>query len=182
VVLLVSQNLSSLLGQAIFTDLTRSHTRTMTDAVTVTAYHPDDREAVLALAPRLSVGVAPWRPAEGVRSAVRTWFEESIDAAGEEHPVFVARLAGEVVGMVAVEEQRHWSGDPDAYVGELATAEGHEGHGVGRALLTRAETWARDRGLTRITLETGAANDRARAFYSARGYRDEEIRLTRVLA
>ncbi len=153
----------------------------MTEGVTVTAYHPDDREAVLALAPRLAAGVAPWRPTEGVRSAVRTWFEESLDAAGEERAVFVARLAGEVVGMVAVEEQRHWSGDLDAYVGELATAEGHEGRGVGRALLTRAETWARDRGLTRITLETGAANDRARAFYSARGYRDEEIRLTHLL-
>jgi ribosomal protein S18 acetylase RimI-like enzyme len=178
---LVSQNLSSLLGLVIFTDLTRSHTRTLTDAVTVTAYGPDEREAVLALAPRLSVGVAPWRPAEGVRSAVRTWFEESLDAEGEEHAVFVARLAGEVVGMVAVEEQRHWSGDLDAYVGELATAEGHEGRGVARALLTRAEAWARDRGLTRITLETGAANDRARRFYSSRGYLNEEIRLTRVL-
>ena len=154
----------------------------MTDAVTVTAYHPDEREAVLVLAPRLHVGVAAWRPAEGVRSAVRTWFEESLDAAGEKHAVFVARLAGEVVGMVAVEEQRHWSGDLDAYVGELATAEGHEGRGVGRALLTRAEIWARGRGLTRITLETGAANDRARTFYSGSGYLEEEIRLTRVLA
>ncbi len=154
----------------------------MNDSVTVTAYHPDDREAVLSLAPRLYAGVATWRPAEGVRSAVRNWFEESVDAAGDEQAVFVARLEGAVVGMVAVEEQRHWSGDLDAYVGELATAVGHEGRGVGRALLARAEAWAKDRGLTRITLETGAANDRARTFYAARGYLDEEIRLTRLLS
>lgn len=154
----------------------------MTEAVTVTAYHPDDRDAVLALAPRLCVGVAPWRPAGGVRTAVRGWFEESLGAAGEERMVFVARRERAVVGMVAVEEQQHWSGDLDAYVGELATAEGYEGRGVGSALLARAERWARDRGITRITLETGAANDRARAFYSARGYLDEEIRLTRLLS
>ncbi len=168
-------------AEAIFTGSAAGQTRTMSDAVTVTAYHPDDREAVLALAPRLYAGVAAWRPAEGVESAVRGWFEESVDATGDEQAVFVARVEGTVVGMVAVEEQRHWSGDLDAYVGELATAVGHESRGVGSALLARAETWARDRGLTCITLETGAANARARTLYAARGYLDEEIRLTRLL-
>ena len=134
-----------------------------------------------ALAPRMAVGVAAWRPIEGVGSALREWFEESLDARGDEQATFVARVGGEVVGMVAVSEQRHWSGDLDAYVGELATAARHERRGVGRALLDRAEQWARERGLARITLETGAANTGARAFYSALGYLEEEIRLTRML-
>jgi ribosomal protein S18 acetylase RimI-like enzyme len=153
----------------------------MRDSVTVTAYHPDDREAVLAFVPRLYVGVAAWRALDGVRPAVRGWFEQSLDAAGEDQAVFVARLAGQVVGMVAVEEQRHWTGDLDAYVGELATAEHLEGRGIGRALLSRAEEWASGRGLGRITLETGAANSHARGFYASLGYLDEEVRLTRVL-
>jgi ribosomal protein S18 acetylase RimI-like enzyme len=153
----------------------------MTTSVTVSAYRPDDRKAVLELAPRLSTGVAPWRPADGVRSAVRGWFEESVDSEGDGQAVFVARMDGDVVGMVAVAEQRHWSGDLDAYVGELATAADREGRGIGRALLARAEEWARDRGLERITLETGAANTRARNFYRALGYLDEEVRLTRIL-
>jgi ribosomal protein S18 acetylase RimI-like enzyme len=93
----------------------------------------------------------------------------------------VARLGGEIVGMVAVTEQRHWSGVLDAYVGELATAAHLEGRGIGRALLAAAESWASARGLARITLETGAANERARGFYGALGYRDEEVRLTRIL-
>jgi ribosomal protein S18 acetylase RimI-like enzyme len=156
----------------------------MTASVTVTAYRPEDRDAVLALASRLCIGVAPWRPAAGVRSAVRDWVEESVDAAGNDQAVFVARVAGpggEVVGMVAVTEQRHWSGVLDAYVGELATAEHLEGRGIGRALLAAAEEWAASRGLAHITLETGAANTRARGFYGALGYVDEEVRLTRVL-
>lgn len=154
----------------------------MTDSVTVTTYHPEDRDAVLALAPRLCVGVASWRPADGVRSAVREWFEESVDAAGHDQAVFVARVRDEVVGMVAVTEQRHWSGALDAYVGELATAADHESRGIGRALLTAAEEWAHSRGLAHITLETGAANVRARGFYNSLGYVDEEVRLTRVLS
>lgn len=65
--------------------------------------------------------------------------------------------------------QRHWTGDLDAYVGELATAEHLEGRGIGRALLARAEEWARGRGLDRITLDAGAANTHARGFYTSLG-------------
>jgi ribosomal protein S18 acetylase RimI-like enzyme len=153
----------------------------VTDLVDVAPYCPDDRTAVLALAPRLCGGVAPWRPTDGVRSAVHAWVSESIGALGERHAVFVARAGGEVVGFVAVSEQEHWSGQVDAYVGELVTADSWEGRGIGRTLLARAEQWAHDRGLERISLETGAENTRARAFYERQGYRDEEVRLTRIL-
>jgi ribosomal protein S18 acetylase RimI-like enzyme len=150
------------------------------DHVVVMPYADDDREAVLALAPRLCIGVAPWRPLDGVRSVVGAWFEESVDAAGEGHAVFVARVGGAIVGMVAVWEQRHWSGALDAYIGELATAEDHEGRGIGRALLAAAERWAAARGLEHITLETGSGNTRARGFYRSLGFREEEVRLTRT--
>jgi ribosomal protein S18 acetylase RimI-like enzyme len=153
----------------------------MTHLVTVTPYHSDDRDAVLALAPRLCAGVAAWRPVDGVRTAVHEWVAESADATGGDQAVFVAHVDDVVVGMVAVTEQRHWSGDLDAYVGELATAEHLEGRGIGRALLAAAEDWATSRGLGHITLETGAANSRARGFYGALGYLDEEVRLTRIL-
>ena len=154
----------------------------MTDVVDVAPYCSDDRAAVLALASRLCVGVARWRPTDGVRSVVHAWVSESIDALGERQAVFVARADGQVVGFVAVCEQEHWSGQVDAYVGELVTADSWEGRGVGRALLGRAEGWARDQGLDRVSLETGAANTRARAFYERQGYQDEEVRLTRILA
>jgi GNAT superfamily N-acetyltransferase len=44
-----------------------------------------------------------------------------------------------------------------------------------------AEQWARNHGFTRMTLETGAANQAARAFYAALGYQEEEVRLTKTL-
>jgi len=42
----------------------------------VRRYVETDREAVLALAPRLAEGVAHWRSAERVRRAVTGWVDE----------------------------------------------------------------------------------------------------------
>lgn len=77
--------------------------------------------------------------------------------------------------------QAHWSGNQDAYNGELAVAAGSEGQGVGSELLAAVERWAAQRGYSRIVLETGAANTRARAFYERHGYSTEEVVLSRSL-
>ncbi len=141
-----------------------------------------DRDAVLALAPRLAVGVASWRdPRSAVRSA-EGWLAGSFDAAASGRGgVFVAVLDSVVVGVVCVDEQRHFTGAVDGYVGELAVAPTATRSGVGRRLMAAAEHWARSRGLHHLTLQTGAANGEARAFYQALGYLEEEIRLTRSL-
>lgn len=47
--------------------------------------------------------------------------------------------------------------------------------------MAAAEQWAIERGLTRMALETGAANAGARAFSARLGYVEEEVRLTRRL-
>jgi GNAT superfamily N-acetyltransferase len=44
-----------------------------------------------------------------------------------------------------------------------------------------AEEWARRQGLACVTLHTGAANARARTFYAALGYEEEDVRLTKRL-
>src|SRR4051794_38113401 len=113
-------------------------------------YRPEDRAAVVSLATRLTIGVAPWRDPAAVAPAVRGWVMSSITDAA----VFVAHDDHTVLGFVTVAERRHFTGAVDAYVGELVTAEEAEGRGVGRALLTRAEEWAREQGYVRISLET----------------------------
>ena len=95
--------------------------------------------------------------------------------------MLVADLDGAVVGFVSVSVKQHWAGDRDAYIGELVVDATHEGQGVGRALVGAAVRWAQERGLSRITLETGAANRRARQFYATLGFEEEDIRLTRLL-
>lgn len=146
----------------------------------VRMYRPEDRRAVVDLAPRLTVGVAPWRDRESVGSSIHGWVVGSVDGHdAERSAVFVAEDDdGSVIGFVSVGSRAHWSGDIDAYVGELVVAERLERRGVGNALMDAAEGWGRERGLRRLTLETGAANTAAREFYRSRGYQDEDVRLS----
>jgi GNAT superfamily N-acetyltransferase len=76
--------------------------------------------------------------------------------------------------LISVGTRTHFTGDIDAYVGELVVAESMERQGIGAGLPRPAEAWAVERGFERLTLETGAAITRARAFYAAAGH-DEEI-------
>ena len=135
---------------------------------------------MLGLAERLQEGVAPWRHATAVGAAVEEWVREALDSdASERRAVFVAEEGGEVVGFVTTSTRRHFAGDLDAYVGELVVDRRAEGRGLGRMLMTAAEDWARDQGLAHISLDTGAANAHARAFYRALGYQEEDIKLTK---
>ncbi|WP_151526669.1 GNAT family N-acetyltransferase [Serinicoccus kebangsaanensis] len=141
-----------------------------------------DHAAVLALADRLTEGTAPWRDADAVARTVREWVREAL--AGAEPgsaPVWVAREQDRVVGFVHAGTRTHWSGEVDAYISELVVAETHTGAGIGRRLVARAEDWAREHGHTRVTLETGQHNERARALYAQLGYVTEEVVLTREL-
>ena len=147
--------------------------------------HPaddDDRAGILELAPRLAEGVAPWRDQAEALLAGRRWLEESLDAAKTGGgAVLVAADADGIAGVITVRASTHFTGERDGYIGELAVADRASRRGIGRALITAAEAWARDHGLRNLTLLTGAFNTNARAFYAALGFADEEVRLTRPI-
>lgn len=147
--------------------------------VLIRAYAPDDRDAVLDLAPRVAAGVAPWLDQTKVIAALVGFARDDVNRkASDDAVVLVAEAAARVVGFATAEAQSHWSGDRQAYIGLLAVNEQAEGDGVGRALVARAKDWARDRGLRRIVLDTGVANHRARGFYVRLGFEEESIRLS----
>jgi L-amino acid N-acyltransferase len=154
----------------------------MEQRVRVRAYDLADREAVLALAPRLTEGVAGWRDPHRVFTAVTGWVRDSLlEHSDPGRAVFVAD-DGEVLGFVTVSRSKHWAGDSDAYIGELVVSPEAEGRGIGRRLVQRVERWARERGLATVTLETGAANLPARNFYATLNFREEEVRLSKPLS
>lgn len=141
-----------------------------------------DRAAVLELAGRLMTGVAPWRDPAAAEHAVRSWVTESLDVTDPvTRPVLVAMVDEVVVGFVTTGTRPHWAGEVDAYVGELVVVEKMAGAGVGRQLMTAAESWAKRSGYQRLTIETGAANAAARGFYAAAGYAEEEVVLSKAL-
>jgi ribosomal protein S18 acetylase RimI-like enzyme len=136
----------------------------------------------MALADRLVAGAAPWRDPERWLAVVRGWVAESIVAADQPgHALHVAVDDERVVGFVATSTRMHFTGDVDAYIGELVVATDVERRGVGRLLLETAEAWARSLGYRTLILDTGARNTAARALYESAGFVDEDIRLSKRL-
>jgi len=136
----------------------------------------------MTLAPRLTEWVAPWRDPAAVRTAVHGWIQDSIDALGRPgHAVYLAVDGDTIVGVITVSERAHFTGQIDAYVGELAVRAGMERRGIATRLMNAAETWAARRGLPFLTLDTGAANQPARSLYHALGYQEEDVRLAKAI-
>jgi GNAT superfamily N-acetyltransferase len=107
---------------------------------------------------------------------------ESLDRPAEEGAMFIAEGSdGEPLGVVGVAHHVNFTGERQAYLGELAVREEAEGRGIGRALVAAAEAWARENGHDLLVLDTGAANARARSIYASLGYQEESVRLVKVL-
>jgi ribosomal protein S18 acetylase RimI-like enzyme len=154
----------------------------VSEPVKIREYAPADQDAIMALAPRLTDGKPPWRDDDAWLAAVRTWIADAAKAAGTpDNVVFVAVDGDQIVGVVHAAERTHFTGQVDAYVGELVTAPGQERRGIARALMQAAEKWGAARGLDYLTLETGMLNHGARAFYQAIGYLEEDVRLTKQI-
>jgi GNAT superfamily N-acetyltransferase len=94
-----------------------------------------------------------------------------------ESVTFLAVVDGAVVGFTqlyplfsSVSMQRLW------LLNDLFVAADARGSGAGRALLERAERWARETGAKGLTLSTELTNETAQRLYEAAGWtKDEEF-------
>ncbi|HYU72658.1 MAG TPA: GNAT family N-acetyltransferase [Ktedonobacteraceae bacterium] len=151
--------------------------------IRVRPYVPADEAFVFGLAPRLLVGIAPWRNPERMLVAVQRWLEDSMKQHGTQTALFIAEdERGERLGVASVSHEHHFTGEEEAYIGELATNDAAEGRGVGRILVAACEQWAREHGYAFLTLHTGAANERARGFYRHLGFQEEDVKLVKPLS
>lgn len=86
--------------------------------------------------------------------------------------------ADAIVGSVMVGEDGH-----RGWVYYLAVAPKQQGCGLGRRLMSAAETWLRDRGVWKVQLLIRADNAAVRGFYEQLGYGDTRtVCLQKVIA
>jgi ribosomal protein S18 acetylase RimI-like enzyme len=150
--------------------------------IRIRPFEPTDRSFVLGLAPRLLIGKQSWRDDDRWLQAVEGWLTESMAQHDQKTIVLIAHDDQDVrLGFVTVSHSKHFTGQAQAYIGELATSEAAEGRGIGSALIAACEQWARAQGYTILTVSTGAANTRALDFYHRLGFHDEDITLTKPL-
>ena len=96
--------------------------------------------------------------------------------------IFVAREGDDIRGMVSLLNTVSTAlGGPAAWLEDLIVAPGHRGRGIGTRLVGHALQYARERGLLRVTLLTGADNTAAQQFYRRHGFRDSAMLPLRCL-
>ena len=101
----------------------------------------------------------------------------------EREQVFIAVSGHQALGFVHVEKYRVLYFDTMANILGLAVRRDARRHGIGSWLMQEAETWAKDRGITAMRLNSGAGRKEAHAFYRAIGYTEskEQLRFIKKL-
>ena len=87
-----------------------------------------------------------------------------------DHAIFVACLAGDVVGWIDVGVSHHLQSEARAEIGGLVVSSAVRSAGIGRRLVASAEHWALERGLKSVLVRSQIAREAAHRFYLLEGY------------
>lgn len=88
----------------------------------------------------------------------------------DRHAVFVATVSATVVGWVHVFRRPLLISEGEAEIGGLIVDRNNRKKGIGRALVQRAESWARERGCAAMRIRSNVKRTDAHAFYTGLGY------------
>lgn len=92
-----------------------------------------------------------------------------------EKKILVAEIQGRVVGYVHLESYDVLYAPHMKNVMGIAVAREFRRQGVGKALLTAGEAWARETGAVAVRLVSGDARKDAHAFYQSLGYTGNKL-------
>lgn len=88
----------------------------------------------------------------------------------DDQKLFVADVDGRAVGWVHVVVAEYVDAEAFVVIGGLVVDRKQRRRGVGRALMERAEAWARERGCSIVRLSSSATRNEAHRFYESLGY------------
>jgi GNAT superfamily N-acetyltransferase len=157
----------------------------MSGGVRIRPVTDEDREFVISLMPRLvEFGPPRWRDAAQMTDFDTRVISESLLNPQPDIAVFIAEDAeGRALGFIHLHAAtEHYNHDEHGHVEDIIVAPEGEGRGVGRALLEKAEEWARGRGYRWLTLNVFAENLRAREVYKRLGYGEDMVKYVKELA
>ncbi len=131
----------------------------------------------------LTVGCQQKISKQIVRDCIVEQITKFREKQGIANQVFIMRdNNGDRVGFIWVGQSRSgFTGMVQAYILSVYVTEACRGQGLGRLLMSRAEDWARENGLTSIGLSVAAHNIGAITLYERLGYKTETLRLFKDL-
>jgi GNAT superfamily N-acetyltransferase len=157
---------------------------TIRNEVRVRPADPGDEPFLLGLMARLAEFPTPaWRSPAEIAAADHAILREALHRPRPDAIIRVAATAeGSPLGYVfATTQIDYFTKEPIAHVEVLALAPEAEGRGLARLLMENAESWARERGYRRVTLNVFDGNSRARGLYQRLGYLPETIHYLKEL-
>jgi GNAT superfamily N-acetyltransferase len=146
-----------------------------------------DRRAVIELAGELQDSEKTFDPRIPAGAEVKEPYFRWMTARCRKYSgkIFVAEDDGKAVGFVAVFGRMKYPTPDDSYdyafISDLVVREPCRGKGLGHLLLSRAEEYARELGISRLQLEVTYDNNRARRLYSFFGFENDSMRLEKKL-
>jgi GNAT superfamily N-acetyltransferase len=152
--------------------------------VTIRPARPGDGDFVLGLAPRLlEFDALPGRDRARMVARDRLVLAQVLEAPPADSALFIAEDdVGRAIGFVHLTTaEDYYSASLTAHIADVVVTPEASGRGVGSALIAHAETWARERGFSMLTLNVFCANRRARDVYARLGFQEEWIRCIRHL-
>lgn len=87
-----------------------------------------------------------------------------------DHSVFVAELAGTIVGWIHVCRVESLGSAPFAEIRGVVVAETERGHGIGKELVGVAEQWALEKSCSKIRVRSNSMRANAKQFYEKLAY------------
>lgn len=159
--------------------------RTGKHSIVIRAALASDADFILSLAQRfVDFKLPKGRRKRECAAAIRADIERALQSPGEDEVFFVSEgESGECTGLLHLQVLRDFfAGSRNCHISDLAVATGHDGHGIGRALLEYAGRWARRNQCERLTLAVFPGNARARALYERAGFDVELLRMAKPVA
>ena len=131
------------------------------EMVKIREMRTEDAEAVAGLTEQLGYARTP--------AEIRRWIS-GLASVRSRQVAFVACVGGAVVGWVEVSMERRLQSPDFALIGGLVVSEKHRGHGIGRMLCERAETWSWENGAAKVRVTSRTTRADAHRFYVREGF------------
>jgi dienelactone hydrolase/ribosomal protein S18 acetylase RimI-like enzyme len=130
----------------------------------------------------LEFGSPAWSDAKALASGYADVLASAVRVQDPRSAVLIAeRKDGRRLGFISLRVRDDGTGVERGHVADLGVVQDARRLGVGSALMTAGEAWARERGFPVMSLDLWATNERARAFYEALGYSAESLSLFKRL-
>jgi len=143
-----------------------------------------DKDAVLALVPRLVSGFTPppWRAPAQMTPTDLDVISQALASSGDDPAIYVAEREGRIVGFIHLTSlEDYYRRRKQGHIGDIVVAEGEEGQGIASALMAKAEEWCRAQGYDWLSLSVFEQNERAERLYRKLGFQRDIIRLLKPL-